>query len=384
MPYTHFIQQRLHPLISFLNLFDHKRDDSPFLQRVIIVFFLFCALAVGFIFLNQAFQRAYKKPLWADEPYSLEMTVRRGNIPDMIVKGAREQASPAPLDYIFLKIYDNVRPATKALSLPESVYYRLHSVSVNFFSGLIAVFWLFRKAGKNTENYFVLLMQAFLLLAALVFYYFWYFNFQHSLEMRPYALWNALWFLVIAGYIYYGHFNRVLIVLLVLLGLTSSGAIFQMAGLMAAVFITRIINKEKPAGIVLDILKKFSLPVLICLYYISKQSGYDYDAAKAQQYYREFYHFWITKEMVPILSSTAILFAYRLRTLRPLTVIALSYLILYLLSPVFNALVISKGQYFSSRQYLFYDLIYPLFLIVLAMTLPVYFKKVCSLTKPVE
>ena len=67
------------------------------------------AIAALFTFLE--IQKSAQKPMWGDELYSLEVSVRRMTVRFLVKNGAPGQGSPAPLDYLSIKGLDSVKAA---------------------------------------------------------------------------------------------------------------------------------------------------------------------------------------------------------------------------------------------------------------------------------
>lgn len=364
-------------ILRAVRIFDRRNTDKPHLIVVVTLSFYIFSLLLAAAFLSRAFQCSAKKNISGDESFTLEATIRKENFWQVVWRGHPEQYSNVPLDFIFIKVYDDMRDSVQSFGLPKNVYYRLHPILSSVIAGLFAAFLLFHHVRKNVANHLIFLGQACLLWAALGFYYFWYFNFQYSIEMRPYALWNALWFATLALYMYYGRVNGVMVLMFCLLSAASNGSVFQITALFAAVLLVSVLlERESLKSIMPRLAKTAVAPAVIFLFYYLRQapigSG---DTEQAQQYYREFYQFWFTKEMVPILSILGILLTLPFGPLRPVTTVFVCTMMLYLASPLINHLVISKGSYFSSRHYIYYDLIFPLFLMHGAVALPVYYQQ---------
>ncbi len=341
--------------------------------------FLVFSIWIAVTFAMQAFDSAEKKDLWLDESWSLEYSVQKSAYWDILVNGASGQLSPAPLDYVFLKVWDQLRGPLHSFGLPFNVYYRLHPIFSSLLSGLIVIFLIYFKPGQGKVNFFLKCLQAGLLLCALGDYYFRLHNFFFSIEMRVYALWNGLWFLTMVWYVCYPKAHRVLIILFSFLALTATVSIFQMFSFALSFMVVELMYKENFWDVVKKILKIFIFPGIICLYYILGKVG-TYSHVSGQesfdQYLANFFQFWKAMRMVPILSFLGILMTVSYQKLRSHTVIFLTIFILYFISPIINYITISRGVYFTHRQYRYYELIFPVFMISLAVAVPFYWERI--------
>jgi hypothetical protein len=166
------------------------------------------------------------------------------------------------------------------------------------------------------------------------------------------------------------------VALTTLMVMTSSSAIIQ-AGSLALIFLAvKIVMKEKLLPLVQNLAKIFVISVLVWFYYAHHLPSFGIESGDYEKYTKEFFDFWLTKEKIPILSVLGIAMVWGEKKLQGPLIVFTTALFLYLISPVLNFLVIKRGYFFSSRQYIFYDLVIPFFIIGLAMVLPHYCEKI--------
>jgi len=355
--------------------FELKQRFRKYSLMFISLLFVAAAISISCLFINQAFDSAEKKDLWGDESMSLE-GIQQSSYLDLLVKGPPKQVSPAPLDFMILKIWDQLKGPTQSFGLPDNVYYRLHPIFVSCLSGLMIVLILYFGMMRHTNNYLVLFAQIALLLLALWDYYFRTHNFQFAVEMRAYALWNALWFSIMIFYMHFKRFNFLLFILLISLAGTAIASSFQMSSFILSLIIVSFLDKEKISIIIKTIFKNFSIPFIICLYYIfGKFPQQGADAPNFEGLLFHFYGFWSSTRTIGLIAFLGVCLC-SWKGLRGPRVIFLTMLTLYLISPITNYISMSRGLDFRVRYYRYYDLIYPIFFIGCALILPVYLEKI--------
>lgn len=333
-------------------------------------------LGISLIFAVKALNAAYHKDFWTDESFSYQHNITQQSVLDLIARGAKQEANSSPLDYVLLRIFYQMREKISILEkIPFNIYYRLGAIFASLWAGLLLSWLLYRQVLSQAKNYLVLIGQILLVAAALLFYYFWHENFHYSIEMRAYSLWNALWLMITVFFMVARRWNLSILLLLIALVMTSSGALFQLFSLAVSFLLVKIVYKDHFKENFKLTFKFFLLPVLIFAYYIFcndiNLSAGRYNQQLFNNYLNEFFQFWLNKEMVPILSVSGILMSIWSKRLQGLLIIFIAMLALYLMSPLINYLVISRGVFFSSRYYRYYDLIYPIFGVASALILPV-------------
>ena len=361
----------------FLRFFDVPDTVTTGWSRLVTISFIILVTAISGMFLQRAFAGASANDLWLDERNGI--ATRGASYVDLITGNMASQVSKAPLDYIIQKFFDQIG-GLRSLSagISPNIYYRLNSIFYIWLSGLFIMLFIFSRIRRDTRNYLVLFVQVILLASALYHYYFWHENFRYWIQMRPYALWCSLWFMILSLFLVEGRLKvRPFSVLSALLAATANAAVYQLLSFAAAFMVIQLIQKEDFFQVARTVLKIFALPMAISLYYILVDSSTVYVwRVDFDRYLKEFFHFWTTKEMIPILSILGVFSTLGFKTLRHITVVFLAMLILYFVSPVINYVVLLRGVFFSSRHYLYYDLIYPVFLTAMAVAMPVFVQKI--------
>lgn len=334
------------------------RQSPPSLYKKAI---FWGVVAVASIFYGIAqIQKASSKPFWLDEEVSLRQFIRTIPIKRMIV-GVSGQGSPSPLEYILVKCLDNIRKPARYLFLHPLAYYRLVSLMATMMSAWIVLWLFYRRFHLSGQGN---LWAGGILMSAVVCYVLQTEVYHFTAEMRPYALWVGLSFVVYGGLLAGAHQKWVSAAMLALAA-TATASIFQIFTLAMAYLLTGW-NRET----VRKTLVFFSLPFLLSLFYCLQvgQSGYVGDEYGTWQ---QFMSFWLRKEHVYVwlLSGAAVAFCALKKETRGLAAPTLSMLLLYMMGPLIYYITRHKGFFFSSRQYIYYDLAVPLFILTVAMCL---------------
>jgi len=344
-----------------------RRSDSFF--RGIIGFGLIIILGIAVIFVVRAFENASIKDFWEDESFALG-TLKSTTYHQLFTRGISGQGSGAPLDYVFIKILDSAYQPFVS-SIPHNIFYRMNSIFWDLIAGVVVALLSIRFLYQRRDDNGIIVMQLILISFALSAFYFKPNIFHFALEMRPYALWNSLWY-VLLGLIMLRGISIWTLSLGVLLALTSSGALVQIPALALAQFFIRIFDKATLSEVLKETMLIFILPFFIAVYYALHIPRFTYISSlhEYQAYTHGFYVYWISRWYVPVLSGIGIFWsAWDLRW-RGCAVVFITMLLLYFAAPVINAKILSNGFFFTTRQYLYHDLVIPLFCLMLAMVLP--------------
>jgi|GEM_PF-6579445 len=337
------------------------------------IFFLMVFIAIALWFFHKEINAASQKVFWLDEEFVLGRISQDLPIP-MILHGEWGQMSPAPLDYIALHGVEQFKEHIGTLGLPDTVFYRLYTIFFNFISGLLIVTALSIHIKNRSLNGLFYFFQMSLLTLGLIFYYFHPMNLHYSIETRPYALWNSLYFSLLCLWMFYPNYKRLLLILMIALAATMTSSIFQLLSLALSFSIVLLCYQENILHVLIKALKLFLLPLCIVAYYIYSHIHEQWNWDKERSV-TLFVHYWIEHPMVPILCIIAIFKTFRRKEYLGHTIAFSGFLKLYILAPVIMYLTIKRGVYFTPRQYIYYNLIYPVFCIHLALTLPMYFNK---------
>jgi len=169
--------------------------------------------------------------------------------------------------------------------------------------------YLFSKKRNKKTGARPHLFQIIFLLGVLALYYFMPQNFHFSIEMRPYALWNSLWMVSMVLFMFYEERRWLLSVCLTLLAMTATASIFQLFACAASFLFIKLFNKEKWSDVLKSGLQIFTIPMLVCLYYVLGTTQ-TWNYGKAERYWGEFFYFWKTGERIFLLSLLWFAFFY--------------------------------------------------------------------------
>ena len=367
-------------IVHFIDQFDAKNLRYQSLGWVLGILGTVVLIAIAGIFVCSAIKESSVKDFWTDETFGLNCAVRSNSLSHLLISGADGQGSPAPLDYIFLKLLDNIRKPLHLEWVPINVYYRLNSMGWTFVAGFGAVFLYFCYFRNKAGNYFILLLQIILLAQALAYFYFRHDDFHFAMEARPYALWNALWFCFLSLFLFFREFNGVLLVIATALALTSSGSLFQLLIFALSRLAFQSFETKEFLPALRNTILEFSLPLFIALYYSLKCPHWSYSTSPENYhgYMKEFYVFWAGKFRVTIYSILGIGMSIYYKEWRKCSVVFIAMLLLYLVSPLCHYVILSKGLFFTRRQYLYYDLTFCIFALGLSLMLPDCWEKLKS------
>ncbi|MBF0485360.1 MAG: hypothetical protein HQL16_02485 [Candidatus Omnitrophica bacterium] len=362
----------------------NEQTRPRILFNVIVCLGVAIFLGMAIVFSFRAVDFARGKDFWVDEKFGLEGTVRPASYYQLLTRGARGQGSAAPLDYVFIKALDQVYQKSFAY-IPHNVYYRLNSTFWDLALGLLVAFLFLYAFYRKTDNNAIIIMQLVLIGTALLTFYFKKDNMYFAGEMRPYALWNSLWYVMLALVML--RVSKIWIFLTgIFLAFTSLGALMQIPALALVYFTFEVIDQKRPAAALREAALVFGLPFLIAVFYALQgdKFGYIASAADYQRYQNEFFSFWVSKWRVPFISGAGILLTAWNRQWRGCTAVFVTMLLLYGMAPALNYKILSSSFFFTSRQYLYYDLVFPLFYLMLALVLPEYWNMIFRLKNKSE
>jgi len=373
-----------------------RGDD---IVRAVSVLFIVILVCISAIFVAKTFDEARTKVFWGDETHGFEKA-RGGSYVGLLRDGVYCQISPAPLYYIILRflmqlresdlttpiileqdegVPIQIREPVRFPGLSFNLYYRLDTIFYTVISGLVMILLFYFRLRKTAKSLLLFTVQMSFLIVALLSYYVlpFFYSFAYCIETRPYALWNTLWFMILALILFYNELKAsfIFILLLVLLAATSSGSIYQLCALMYSFIVIGLLSKKKIPHTFKTALKIFALPILVCLYYIIVKNPH----FNHPNDWNEFFRFWITKEKIPLLSLVGILLTFPLKRFRGHTIVFSTMLVLYAIAPSINYISSLRGFSFSSRSYIYYELIYPIFFISLAFIIPCYIDKITKM-----
>ncbi|MCA9400262.1 MAG: hypothetical protein KC713_01445, partial [Candidatus Omnitrophica bacterium] len=155
-----------------------------------------------------------------------------------------------------------------------------------------------------------------------------------------------------------------------LLALSATASIFQLGTMGVAWLMIQLTEKNFLRRIIKQGLQLFGPAVLISLFYCLKVKQWGYEQTPEE--WRQFFILWKHKsQMIPMMVSASVL-AFCKSGGRRYAVVPMSFLFLFLLGPVLFQLTKMKGFFYTERQYLYYDLTFPLFILTMFKSLSVY------------
>ncbi|MEK7760933.1 MAG: hypothetical protein AAB433_05090 [Nitrospirota bacterium] len=319
-------------------------------------------LSVGIVFLFSQMHASSKKAFWLDESYAMTHMVRAQTYQSMIAQGLTKQGSPAPLDYLALKAWDSLRRTTGFMEqIPDLTYYRLPALIYTLIPYLLMCTVVVRKVIHAESRPIVISIVSLSILIPFSYLYMNEINY-YAREMRPYALWNALFSVSLILTILRTR-GIWLAPILVLLSLTATAALFQLLSLCAATITCGILAGEQKKQVWQEAAGLFAAPIILSIFYCLKVEQYGYDAPT----WSDFAHFYVRKLSTCGFLTIVLIAASFHQAMRRQAAAILALLIMFSLGPVVFWLTLQKGFFFTSRQYLYYDLagVIPLFFVIL-------------------
>ena len=340
-----------------------------------------CSAYLLFVFFSSQMIEAANKPFWGDENANFKISLRPKSYVDMILYGAYKQASAAPLDYLVLKAFDDIKNTFPSIPLKDEVYYRLWANLANCLS-LVAVFILFyrRMVKENVVPLTMGIQCVLLLLSGFAFLYSRQ-VYYYAAEMRPYALWNALWFFVLAASLFHKQNDRPLRIGLILLAFCVSAAIFQILCFALAIIIYQLIEREDMKAIIAKIVRWVLIPFIIVFYYCLHAGTWEMVSAGGSV--GSFFDMWNHQSIIIPKMLVLIGLCLGRKEARQYLLAPLTILILYLIGPGIFWITRLKGYFYDARQYIYYDLTNAVFILTVIQCLSVYMDSIKSKTNKV-
>ena len=328
--------------------------SSKIIFILLLITFVFL---IATIFFAGRMDFASKKQIWLDENFAIKKTMRLTSYWDLLRGKAYGQGSPAPLDYFINKFHDSMRNQVHWFNLAPRVYYRLTSIIAAMLGAFVCFLFISLTFCADQTVFGFKAVQLLLLTCVPVLFLFHNVGSFYYGEIRPYALWNSLWFIVLAvSVLEEGRFrNGILIVAILLLAFSATASFFQIAMLLAAHGITLLIkDKNNIKSHLLKLAKLYAAPLLISFYYClhSNRWGYPYDPL----WWVEFQKLWNVNAILISMMLNLFLLAFIKKENFKYTLAPLATILLFLIGPLLFALVVSKGFFYHQRQYLYYRL----------------------------
>jgi len=307
--------------------------------------------------------RAAGKPMWLDEYFALTASVRQPSLLGWITQGVPNQGSPSPLDYLFVRALDATRFATGFFGLPPHTYYRLVSIVAIVASGIagvvVAVSPSFRQfAGRPP---WVKFAAAATTVCCLVAYWFQPFALEYGTQMRPYALWLALSFVAYAVALR-SDSRWWLMTAWLAVAATATASLFQIATLALACTVVDTLRGRTWRDIAKDSLLPLAVPLVVAGYYALRAGKWHYWGPEWGTW-RDFFSFFYGWRTVAFLSGAGVGISMLRPDTRRFAVPCLAMLLLYAAAPLIYFVTRQRGFFFTNRQYVYYDLAGPLFML---------------------
>ena len=326
-------------------------------------------------FLNQMCL-ADKKAFWLDENYGLHSTIQGNTYLGLIgKKAAYTEANAAPLDYICIKIFVDMKHVVRNFGLSDRVYYRLWPNFVMVCCGLLVVVLFLRNIFNSPSTPAIQIFQLGMLVFLPLLYLYRPNTYYYAAETRPYALWFALWFICITICSVANTHKLILSIVLSLMAVTMVGSVFQIIALGIAFF--AIQSHQNGYKLALkESSQVFILPLLLVVFYAFPANyGHLANESSALAWHRFF--IWWEREaiFVPvILVLMAVL--YQNKSKRQMMIGPLAVLIVFLMGPLIWKVTLWRGYFFTERQYIYYDLHRAVIWLCLINALPFYLERI--------
>ncbi len=290
------------------------------------------------LFIALSTRVAQNKPIWEDESFGLREATQKASYGSLIVNGAKQQGSPAPLYFLFLKVVDQGRDIWTGWNIPETLFLRWTALLPTLL--IAASFILLRP--KEWSLSIVIVGTVMLLFSRLTFLY--------SMEARAYALWLLLSTLSLLG-VYRRYENPAWAVVFMGLGATSIASVFQILALALALVCAHAwMNRfpEKPLQLAVIHAAGFA----VALYYAMHSYKFGYIHPESGTWL-VFFRFLSGYAPTIFLNGLVVAWAHRERDL-PSLCLSLSTLFLFLMSPMVFWITRYRGVFFAERQYIYW------------------------------
>jgi hypothetical protein len=252
------------------------------------------------------------------------------------------------------------------LGLNVEAYYRLIANGSTVLAAF-GIFFLFLKTELSSIKINLAFLQGILVTFALVSFLFSRFVHYYAAEMRPYAIWNALYMLTLAAAILRPKAEKLLIGLMTLLALSATASIFQLGFLGLAYFWIEHFEKGWKKSLI-KTSRIFFLPMGISLFYCLRVSVGEMKSSGGT--WNDFLDLWINKATIIPLFLVEIWICFFKKETRSLAIAPIGFLLLFLAGPLIFKITEARGYFYADRQYVYYDLGTAVFLLTLAQLIP--------------
>lgn len=319
-------------------------------KSIISLVALFVLLGLLASFSINSLSHSGRKAFWRDETYGLEHSVSSGSVWETVIKGAKSQGSPSPLDYILLKGVYNLRSPLKYLSLQPHQYIRLHYL-IAIWLVLLYLFKITLKQNITKNTVLFALSSGLFLLNSTIYYY--------SSEMRPYSLWATLSLLCLLLIQHRKSSKLGWTIAILGLSFTTTASLFQLASIIIAYGLVEIFSQKKLA---IKPLIDYSmiilfLGILVNLFYITRIPSASWGQSPT---WNRFFLFWLP--FTPVIITGLLLTWHHIKTKQIDKAIAsLTAAGWLLFGPFSFLLTLQKGFFLDPRQYIYYHPVFFLY-----------------------
>jgi len=325
------------------------------------------AVAAAAAWFAVAAVHAANQPLWLDEAAALASSIRGHGFAQILADGAPQQASPSPLDYLLVKGLDEARRAVRYLGLPPLAYFRLVALLSTLAAGVFILATALAGARRPKTPRATAVAGALGTCAALAFLLDPTI-FHFAGEMRPYALWTALW--VVSALSFLGDsrtFRFLTLASLVLLSVAATASSFQLTALAAAMLLVESLRGTPIRRSLTRTAAYLALPFALCLFYCLKVGSWNFPESSMR--WTLFLGFWGSHWWVAAVSAAAVALCLMERETLPYAVPPLAMLIVYLLGPAVFWVTRTRAVFFTQRHYLYYWTAVPIACVTVAWAL---------------
>jgi hypothetical protein len=317
---------------------------------------------------------AQGKEFWLDEKYALKNTIKGTTYLGLLTK-SDDESNAAPLDYLCTKFLDDVKKSVGSFGLSDKVYYRLWANFAMLLGGFVVVCLFLRDILCSPASNPIRLFQMFLLILLPFTYLYRPMTYHYEAEMRPYALWFALW-LITVGVASLARTRKFLLAMVLsLLAMTMVGSIFQILSVGIAYCGVRWLqNGWKQA--MLETFQIFTVPVVLVVFYAFPAAYGQRMLEPAAAVWHRYSIWWMHEAIIipMLLVSAGIL--WRSKRTQAMVIGPISVLIVLLMGPLILGLTLGRGYFYTERQYIYYDAHHAVFWLSMINCLPFFLEKI--------
>jgi len=294
-------------------------------------------------------RKANRTTLRGDEVVTLTRFLKSQSLRDLILKGATQQVSPAPLLYLADLTLEASRERVNYLGLTPQGYLRLPSLvftaGLAFGAALVVGLRIRRQGDSPLQYLFVLCGLAIFLFHPKVFAF--------AGTERPYGLWTGLWLFLLAWLLGRPPSPGVPMIVLTLAAATATAACFQILAVGIALAVVRGIEIRPPKEILKELALLLALPALVGGYYALRSSDASFEELSYGEKVPHFLRFWLLSNLHVWIAGGAMTFlALKRPALRELAIPAVALAALMFVMPLIFTLSHMKGYTMPSRQYI--------------------------------